>query len=77
MFTIVSAVAQLERDLIRERVNAGLRNARALGKRLGRPRCVVSQDELFRLRGEGNSLREIARKLGVSDGTVRLRLRNK
>jgi len=75
LFTIVSAVAQLERDLIRERVNAGLRNARALGKRLGRPRCVVSRDELLRLRAQGNSLREIARKLGISDGTVRLRLK--
>src|ERR1700721_860421 len=41
LFTIVSAVAQLERDLIKERVNAGLRNARANGKRLGRPRRVV------------------------------------
>ena len=35
-FTIVSGVAQLERDLIRERVSAGIRNARANGKRLGR-----------------------------------------
>jgi len=38
LFTIVSAVAQLERDLIRERVNAGIRNARASGKHIGRPR---------------------------------------
>jgi len=39
LFTIVSAVAQLERDLIRERVSAGIRNARARnGKELGRPR---------------------------------------
>lgn len=35
LFTIVSAVAQLERDLIRERVSAGIRNARANGKELG------------------------------------------
>ena len=40
LFTIVSAVAQLERDLIRERVKAGLRNARAKGTRLGRPRSL-------------------------------------
>ena len=38
LFTIVSAVAQLERDLIRERVSAGIRNARANGKKLGRPK---------------------------------------
>jgi len=38
LFTIVSAVAQLERDLIRERVRADLRNARAKGRKFGRPR---------------------------------------
>src|SRR5579859_3390788 len=76
LFTIVSAVAQLERDLIRERVNAGIRNARASGKQLGRPRRIVRQDELHRLRAEGASLRQIAAKLGVGYGTVRLRLRN-
>ena len=38
LFTIVSAVAQLERDLIRERVSAGIRSAKANGKQLGRPR---------------------------------------
>jgi len=49
LFTIVSAVAQLERDLIRERVSAGVRNARAGGKQLGRPRRIVNADELLRL----------------------------
>src|ERR1035438_2932310 len=76
LFTIVSAVAQLERDLIRERVNAGIRHARACGKQLGRPRRIVDRDELVRLDAEGFSLREIARKLGVSYGTARLRLRS-
>src|SRR5580658_9213249 len=65
LFTIVSAVAQLERDLIRERVSAGIRNARACGKALGRPRRIVSQDEIVRLKAEGASLRQIAAKLGV------------
>lgn len=74
LFTIVSAVAQLERDLIRERVSAGVRNARANGKLFGRPRRIVSQDDLKRLRSEGASLREISAKLGVGYGTVRLRL---
>ena len=63
LFTIVSAVAQLERDLIRERVNAGLRHARACGKQLGRPRRIVDRDEIVRLKAEGASLREIARRL--------------
>src|SRR6266403_3654723 len=50
LFTIVSAVAQLERDLIRERVSAGIRNARAAGKQLGRPVRIVNRDELLRLK---------------------------
>src|SRR6266851_10097014 len=75
LFTIVAAVAQLERDLIRERVSAGIRNARACGKQLGRPRRIVNRDELVRLRVEGASIQQIAEKLSVGYGTVRLRLR--
>jgi len=74
LFTIVSAVAQLERDLIRERVSAGIRNARANGKRLGRPRVKANLEEIPQLRAEGHSLRKIAAKLGIGDGTVRDRL---
>jgi DNA invertase Pin-like site-specific DNA recombinase len=76
LFTIVAAVAQLERDLIRERVSAGIRNARACGKQLGRPRRIVNREELIRLRADGASLRQVAEKLGVGYGTVRLLLRN-
>lgn len=75
LFTIVSAVAQLERDLIRERVSAGIRNAQACGKQLGRPRRIVNSDEILRLQAAGHSLRQIAQTLGVGYGTVRLRLR--
>ena len=74
LFTIVSAVAQLERDLIRERVSAGIRNARASGKQLGRPRRIINHDQVMRLRSEGASLRQIAEKLGIGYGTVRLSL---
>jgi len=74
LFTIVAAVAQLERDLIRERVSAGVRNARANGKQLGRPRRIVNQDELVELKAKGLSVRRIAAKLGIGYGTVRLRL---
>jgi DNA invertase Pin-like site-specific DNA recombinase len=77
LFTIVSAVAQLERDLIRERVSAGIRNARACGKQLGRPRRIVNRDEILRLRSQGASIRQIADRLGIGYGTVRLRLTNK
>jgi len=76
LFTIVAAVAQLERDLIRERVNAGIRHARASGKQLGRPRRIVDRDEIVRLKAEGASLRGIAKKLQIGYGTVRLRLRS-
>src|SRR5712672_407273 len=74
LFTIVSAVAQLERDLIRERVSAGIRNARANGKRFGRPTLRVDQDKILELKAQGHSLRQIAANLGVGYGTVRARL---
>src|SRR5258706_5833788 len=65
LFTIVSAVAQLERDLIRERVSAGIRNARANGKRLGRPNANVDRERILELKAPSHSLREIAAKLEV------------
>jgi DNA invertase Pin-like site-specific DNA recombinase len=74
LFTIVSAVAQLERELIRERVSAGIRNARANGKKLGRPRCGVDRERILQLRAEGKSLQQIATGLGIGYGTVRSRL---
>jgi DNA invertase Pin-like site-specific DNA recombinase len=74
LFTIVSAVAQLERDLIWERVSAGLRNARANGKKLGRPKSAVGRERILELKAQGRSLRQIAANLGVGYGTVRARL---
>ncbi len=76
LFTIVSAVAQLERDLIRERVSAGIRNARANGRRFGRPRVKTDLDEILRLRAAGQSFRKIAAKVGIGEATVRERLRD-
>ena len=70
----MSAVAQLERDLIRERVSAGIRNAKSNGKKLGRPKSSVDRDRILKMRAEGHSLRQIAGKLGVGYGTVRERL---
>ena len=49
IFTIISAVAQLERDIIAERVRAGLRRARANGKQLGRPAVKVNDQDIQRL----------------------------
>ena len=70
VFTVLGAVAELERSLIVERVRAGLRNARAKGKRLGRPRKVVDSGKISALRAQGLSLRSIAYKLGVGLATL-------
>jgi DNA invertase Pin-like site-specific DNA recombinase len=74
MFQIIGAMAEFERALIQERVKAGLHNARRNGKKLGRPRRVVDLDGIARMKAEGHSLRNIAEKLGVGYGTVRMRL---
>jgi DNA invertase Pin-like site-specific DNA recombinase len=70
VFTVLGAVAELERSLIVERVRAGLRNARAKGKTLGRPRVTVDAARICRLRAQGLSWPKIAAELGVSVGTV-------
>jgi len=70
VFTVLGAVAELERSLIAERVRAGLRNARAKGKRLGRPPVSVDAARIGRLRIQGRSVREIAGELGYSRGLV-------
>lgn len=74
IFTIISAVAQLERDIICERVSAGIRNARAKGKRLGRPRQYVDIDRVLEMRASGMSLGRIAATLKIGYGTIRERL---
>jgi DNA invertase Pin-like site-specific DNA recombinase len=70
VFTVLGAVAELERSLIVERVRAGLRNARAKGKKLGRPRLKLDHARIACLRAEGRSLREIAAELGCSHALV-------
>jgi DNA invertase Pin-like site-specific DNA recombinase len=70
MFQIIGAMAEFERALIQERVKAGLRNAKAKGVRLGRPRIFVSESRIDALRGGGASWRTIAKELGVSLGTL-------
>jgi DNA invertase Pin-like site-specific DNA recombinase len=70
VFTVLGAVAELERSLIAERVQAGLRNARAKGKRLGRPRKIADPRVIIRLRSEGASWRTISAALGVSTATA-------
>jgi DNA invertase Pin-like site-specific DNA recombinase len=70
VFTVLGAVAELERSLIAERVRAGLRNAKAKGKQLGRPRVAVDAATIGRLRSQGRTVREIASELGHSRKTL-------
>jgi len=70
VFTVLGAVAELERCLIAERVKAGLRNARAKGKRLGRPRVLVDAAKIADLRAHGRSWREITTELAISKETA-------
>jgi DNA invertase Pin-like site-specific DNA recombinase len=70
VFTVLGAVAELERSLIAERVRAGLRNARAKGKRLGRPRKSLDRGRIAALRAQGAGWRAIAKELRVGVGTL-------
>jgi DNA invertase Pin-like site-specific DNA recombinase len=70
VFTVIGAVAELERSLIRERVVMGLNRAKAQGKRLGRPKAIVDIGAIFRLKAEGLSLRAIAKQSGISHTAV-------
>ncbi len=74
LFVIIAAIAELERGLICERVSAGIRTARAIGKRLGRPHRFVDVDRIVEMQASGMSLRQIAASLGCGYGTVRERL---
>lgn len=70
VFTVLGAVAELERSLIVERVKAGLRNAKAKGKRLGRPKVVLDTSKIANLRAQGLGWKKISRELGVGVSTV-------
>jgi DNA invertase Pin-like site-specific DNA recombinase len=76
IFTVLGAVAELERSLIVERVRAGLRNAVAKGRKLGRPQIAVDAARIGRLRAQGSTIREIAGELGYSRSLVHKTLAN-
>ena len=73
VFTVVGTVAELKRSLIVERVKAGLRNARAKGKRLGRPRKVVDAAKIAMLRAQGRSWRDCGLRKSPADFSHALR----
>jgi DNA invertase Pin-like site-specific DNA recombinase len=70
IFTVLGAVAELERSLIVERVKAGLRNARAKGQRLGRPPKHLDTVKIATLRKQGFAWRAVAAELGVGLATL-------
>lgn len=70
VFTVLGAVAELERSLIAERVRAGLRNAVAKGRTLGRPRAKLDTARIASLRAKGQSIRQIAGEVGCSPALV-------
>jgi DNA invertase Pin-like site-specific DNA recombinase len=70
VFTVLGAVAELERGLIVERVKAGLRNARAKGKQLGRPKKILDTKRIATLRANGVGWKRIAAEMGVGVGTI-------
>jgi putative DNA-invertase from lambdoid prophage Rac len=67
---ILASVAEFEREMIRERVSAGVRNAKRNGKQLGRKRAVFNRDKARQMHLAGASVREIATALLVGKGTI-------
>lgn len=76
VLTVMAAVAQLEREHLRERTASGLAAARARGRVGGRPRVMNADQILFakELRASGKPIREISRITGVPEATIRRRL---
>ena len=66
---MLGAFAEFEASLIKERVRAGLRNAKAKGKRLGRPQRR-NDSQIIELRAQGKTVRQIAQSLNLSKSTV-------
>ena len=77
MFTIVSAISELERNIILERVRAGLKRAKENGRILGRPkRLDLDVKELQKMRDKGLSFRQIAKRVRACPASVYKSLKN-
>jgi DNA invertase Pin-like site-specific DNA recombinase len=70
LMQILAAFAELERNMIVERVRAGVAEAQRQGKHCGRPKRIFRRDEMFALKKRGLSLRSIASQLGIPRSTV-------
>jgi DNA invertase Pin-like site-specific DNA recombinase len=71
VFTVIAAVAELERSIIRERVQAGVDRARRQGKRFGRPAVIVDRHRVAEMKTAGQSIKAIAKECGIARSTVR------
>jgi DNA invertase Pin-like site-specific DNA recombinase len=69
-FHVLASISEFERDLIRDRVLAGLKRAKAQGARLGRPRAVVDVLRARSMIAEGKSLRQVAKTLHAALATL-------
>jgi DNA invertase Pin-like site-specific DNA recombinase len=69
-FQVLAAVSEFERQMIRARVRAGVARARASGKKLGRPMKTLDLIRARELLNGGNSLRAVARALGIHHNTL-------
>lgn len=70
MVVIVGAIAELERNLIVERVKAGMRRARLDGRQIGRSRLDMNREQIVHDRRSGMSLTQVAKKHGISRASV-------
>ena len=70
MFGMLAVFAEFEKNLIVERVNAGLDRARKQGKQLGRPMVIVDRERVRELHRAGKSIRTIAAEMNLNRGTV-------
>jgi DNA invertase Pin-like site-specific DNA recombinase len=75
MFSLLGAFSEFERNLIRERVVAGIRRAQADGVHCGRPKVELDLRPALAMIREGHGLRTISKAMGVSRATLRRRLR--
>lgn len=77
MFHVFASLAEFERDLIRERTQAGLAAARARGRHGGRPTALtlVKRKQATKMIAEGTPIVEVAQVIGVSRSTLYRQLR--
>jgi putative DNA-invertase from lambdoid prophage Rac len=69
IFTVLGAMVELERNLIKERIHIGLGRARKQGQQLGRPKRLFDREKAWTML-QNMSAREVARELGVSRGVI-------